>query len=75
MGVLSGLCCSDFLPLPLGMSLAPPSLIMLVLAPPGPLMPVGFLNQSEMPSRWISSVIPSSHSSRKKAIMAVTKSA
>ena len=72
--------------LPREMSVAPPSLIIEVLAPPGPAMPgdgvlllpssvLGLRKYSEMAARSGLLVVASSHITRKKAIIAVTKSA
>jgi len=49
MGVLSGLCCSDFLPLPLGMSLAPPLYPGGVLEPVGNAFALDFVGNPEQP--------------------------
>ena len=68
------------------MSVAPPSLIIEVLAPPGPAMPgagvellpasgLGLRKYSEIAARSGLLVAAISHSTRKKAIIAVTKSA
>ena len=68
-------------------SMPPPSAIMLVLEPPGPLIEVGagvvlvpgtadgLVKYSEMAPFCFSVVAPISHSNRKNAIMAVAKSA
>lgn len=72
--------------LPREMSVAPPSLIIEVLAPPGPAMPgagvelcptsgLGLRKYSEMAARSGLVVAAISHSTRKNAIIAVTKSA
>ncbi|MNM83239.1 hypothetical protein D3C81_952930 [compost metagenome] len=72
--------------LPRETSVAPPSLIIEVLAPPGPAMPgagvaleptsgLGLRKYSEMAARSGLLVLAISHSTRKKAIIAVTKSA
>lgn len=68
------------------MSAVPPSLIIEVLAPPGPFMPgegagdlpdsgLGLRKYSEIAARCSLVVAAISHSTRKKAIIAVTKSA
>ncbi len=72
--------------LPRETSVAPPSLIIEVLAPPGPAMPgagvllvplkgLGLRKYSEIAARSGLLVAAISHSTRKKAIIAVTKSA
>ncbi len=72
--------------LPREMSVAPPNLIIEVLAPPGPAMPgagvafcplsgLGLRKYSEMAARSFLLVVAISHSTRKNAIIAVTKSA
>ncbi len=71
---------------PFGRSIVPPSLIIDVLAPPGPLGPgagekllplsgLGLRKYSEIAARSLLVVAPTSHITMKNAIIAVTKSA